>query len=183
MQFANHAFPLEMIVDSIDTTLNVVHDSLHCVGITLGAIGIRPNPNQSPFSLEDSIEYKRFLKLNIPDEVVRQLKEAGFNPEFLTEGELHEAACSYAADGNVIDDPDDTTLMGKLKLHAHEEQPDRDSAGFVAQLLARRRKKASEPSKPNAPSSEQDAPHLTFQSRLDESREAAHSLAFCDPSH
>lgn len=56
----------------------------------------------------------------IPPEVLRQLQEAGINVEFLSRGELHDAAIGFEGDGRVIDDHEDTTLRGKLTLNGYE---------------------------------------------------------------
>lgn len=56
----------------------------------------------------------------IPQEVLRQLNLADIRPEWLTDAQLHDAAISFEHDGNVIDDPEDHTITGKLTLHPEE---------------------------------------------------------------
>lgn len=200
MQFASYAFPLPQMVDSIDTAMQAVQASLGSVGAALGMIHAhRPQTgdgayhNNSSFSLETSPEYKRLLKLGIPEEVLRQLKDAGFNPESLSTGELNDAAISFAADGRVIDDPEDTTLQGKMKRTDAEVENREEKKSFepidplahesFTGMIRRKRGMNAEPKPLIDPSLSEPKESLSFRAIIEESRERSHGAAPTEPPH
>jgi hypothetical protein len=71
---------------------------------------------------EDSHETMESCSANsmIPADVIRQLREHGVNIEFLSRGDLHDAALAAAHDCVVFDDASGVNFRDQLHL-SHEE--------------------------------------------------------------
>lgn len=192
MQFANYAFPLPQIVDSIDNAFQAVQNSLEMVGGTLCIMQAQKpssandnhiNHQHAAYALNADLKF--FEKLGISPEVVRQLREAGFNPEALSRGELRDADLSFSVDGRVIDDPEDTTFHGKLrKTSAETEQREENKTpdiidplappeGFVA-MVKRRRRLYNDSKKPAETENKTPHEHPSFCATVEEAREKSH---------
>lgn len=62
--------------------------------------------------------------INLPDNVLEQLKQLGFSLSSYTRGELEDAVAACAYDGRLKDDPNAVTFRDGLHYSQHEKDED-----------------------------------------------------------